>query len=258
MIVKCFGTAGYHPSEDRHTSCYYIPELSLLLDAGTGIFRLTAELRSNPRESIDIWLSHAHLDHIVGLTFLLDTMAVTTLKQIRVFGEAAKLQAIREQLYHNLIFPVEPRMEFVELPDTSRPFLVSGRRDYMMQWIPLKHPGGSVGYVLEFAGKRLAYITDTTADADTGKHGSYIAALYNLDLLMHECNFDDQQQEMALITGHSWLTAVTSLVEQCRPKQTQLIHLNPLAEILGIPLKLTDAQARLNMHLAKDHDEIRV
>jgi len=259
MIVKCFGTAGYHPSEDRHTSCYYIPELALLLDAGTGIFRLTAELLTNPRESIDIWLSHAHLDHIAGLTFLLDTMAVTTLKQVRVFGEGSKLQAVREQLYHYLIFPVEPRMEFVELPETSSPFLVSGRRDYLMQWMPLKHPGGSVGFVIEFSGKRLAYITDTTADinADINADNSYIGALHDLDLLMHECNFDDQQQEMALITGHSWLTAVTSLVEQCRPKQTQLIHHNPLAEILGTVLKLTHEHVKLNMHLAKDRDEIR-
>ena len=130
MIIKCFGTAGYHPSEDRHTSCYYIPELSLLLDAGTGIFRLTAELLAEPRESVDIWLSHAHLDHVVGLTFLLDTMAVTTLKRVRVFGEAAKLKAIRERIYHEMIFPVEPTLEFIELPDSSSPFLVSGHRDY--------------------------------------------------------------------------------------------------------------------------------
>lgn len=252
MIVKCFGTAGYHPSEDRHTSCYYLPELSLLLDAGTGLFRLTAELLNDPRESIDIWLSHAHLDHITGLTFLLDTMAVTTLKHVRVFGEAEKLQAIREQLYHKLIFPVEPRMEFVELQPTSDPFLVSARRNYLMQWMPLEHPGGSAGYVLEYAGKRLAYITDTTAGADS----AYLRALQNLDLLMHECNFNDQEQELAKVTGHSWLTAVTLLVSQCRPKQTQLIHHNPLAEILGTELKLTDVHLKLNMHVAKDCDAI--
>lgn len=263
MIVKCFGTAGYHPSEDRHTSCYYIPELALLLDAGTGIFRLTAELLTNPRESIDIWLSHAHLDHTAGLTFLLDTMAVTTLEHIRVFGESEKLQAVRERLYHHLIFPVEPRMEFIELPETTRPFLVSGRRDYMMQWLPLKHPGGSVGFILEFAGKRLAYITDTTAEVKSttggptnGTECSYLAELYDLDLLMHECNFDDQQQEMAKLTGHSWLSAVTALVQQCQPKQTQLIHHNPLAEILGISLQLTPEHVELNINLANDHDEL--
>jgi ribonuclease Z len=252
MIIKCFGTAGYHPSEDRHTSCYYIPELSLLLDAGTGIFRLTAELLADPRESIDIWLSHAHLDHVVGLTFLLDTMAVTSLKRVRVFGEAAKLQAIRQRLYYDLIFPVEPTLEFVTLPDSSSPFLVSGQRDYFIQWLPLEHPGGSVGYVIEYAGKRLAYISDTTAYPDS----PYIAALRDLDLLMHECNFDDQNQQLAVKTGHSWLSAVVDVVEQCRPRQTQLIHINPIAELMGVALKLSFDQSKIGIHLAKDRDVI--
>ena len=252
MIIKCFGTAGYHPSEDRHTSCYYIPELSLLLDAGTGIFRLTAELLADPKESVDIWLSHAHLDHVVGLTFLLDTMAVTTLKRVRVFGEAAKLKAIRERIYHEMIFPVEPTLEFIELPDSSSPFLVSGHRDYFVQWLPLKHPGGSVGYVIEYAGKRLAYITDTTAYPDS----PYIEALRDLDLLLHECNFGDEHKALAEKTGHSWQSAVERVVKKCSPKQTQLIHHNPLSKLLGIALSLTPEQKKLKMHLAKDCDAI--
>ncbi len=252
MIVKCLGTAGYHPSEQRHTSCYYLPDLSLMLDAGTGIFRITAELLADPRESIDIWLSHAHLDHVVGLTFLLDTMAVTKLKRVRVFGESAKLLAIRERLYHELIFPVEPHMEFIDLPDSSNPFLVSGASDYLVQWIPLKHPGGSVGYVFEYAGKRIAYITDTTGTPSS----PYVEAIGDLDLLLHECNFSNEEQELAETTGHSWLSAVTQIVARCQPKQTHLIHHNPLGELLGTALTLEPMHTCLNMHLAKDRDEI--
>ena len=223
-----------------------------MLDAGTGIFRLTAELLAEPRESVDIWLSHAHLDHVVGLTFLLDTMAVTNLKRVRVFGEAAKLKAIRERIYYDLVFPVEPEMEFIELPDSSSPFLISGHRDYSVQWMPLEHPGGSVGYVIEYAGKRLAYITDTTAYPNS----PYIHALGNLDLLLHECNFGDQHQDLAEKTGHSWQSGVMGIVELCRPRQTQLIHHNPLAEVLGIAIKLSPAQVELGMHLANDCDAI--
>lgn len=253
MIIKCFGTAGYHPSEDRHTSCYYIPELSLILDAGTGIFRLTAELLAEPRESIDIWLSHAHLDHVVGLTFLLDTMAVTALKRVRVFGEADKLKAIRERIYHELIFPVEPSIEFIDLPDSASPFLVSGHRDYFVQWLPLEHPGGAVGYIIEYGGKRLAYITDTTAYPDS----AYIPSLSDLDLLLHECNFGDEHIALAKKTGHSWQSAVVGVVQQCQPLQTQLIHHNPLGELLGIALQLNPDQVKLGMHLAKDCDVIQ-
>ncbi|MGN6547595.1 MAG: MBL fold metallo-hydrolase, partial [Aureliella sp.] len=99
MKLHCLGTTGYHPSSTRQTACYYLPELSLVLDAGTGIIGLTNQLRAEPRESLDIFLSHAHLDHIIGLTFLLDTLAVTSLKRVRVLGAAVKLRAVREHLF---------------------------------------------------------------------------------------------------------------------------------------------------------------
>ena len=46
MKLHCLGTGGYHPSEHRHTACYYLPELQLVLDAGTGMFRLPNQLKT--------------------------------------------------------------------------------------------------------------------------------------------------------------------------------------------------------------------
>lgn len=252
MIVKCFGTAGYHPSEDRHTSCYYLPDASLLLDAGTGIFRLTEELLKNPRESIDILLSHAHLDHVMGLTFLLDTMAVTKLKNVRVIGEATKLQAIREHVYDPLIFPVPPNLEFVTLPPNKQRFKLASANAFLTDWIPLEHPGGSMGYVIEVGSRRLAYITDTTARPNS----PYLAEIYNLDLLIHECNFGDAHTELAEMTGHSWLSAVTEIVRRCRPAKTLLVHHNPVSKLLGDELALNAEQIAPNMQLAHDGDAV--
>ncbi len=252
MILKCFGTAGYHPSEDRHTSCYYLPDAALVLDAGTGIFRLTAELLSQPRESIDILLSHAHLDHVVGLTFLLDTMSVTKLRHVRVWGEAAKLLAVREHLYNSLIFPVPPSLEFVDLASQPSRLPLAADGAFLVDWFKLEHAGGSLGYVVEVGGRRLAYITDTTARPNS----AYVAALTNLDLLIHECNFGNAHHELAEKTGHSWLAAVTDVVRRCLPAKTLLVHHNPLAKLLGGELKLDAEQIALNMTLAQDGDAI--
>jgi ribonuclease Z len=260
MIFKCFGTAGYHPSESRHTSCYYLPELGLLLDAGTGIFRLTRELIYNPKESIDIVLSHAHMDHVAGLTFLLDTMAVTSLKHIRVIGESEKLQAVRTHIYNPLIFPVEPQMEFIELDlhctktgFSSATFQV-GQASYQLDSMLLDHPGGCLGFVIHANGKKFAYITDTTGTLES----DYVKHLTDLDLLVHECNFDDDNRELAIKTGHCWQSAVVDIVEHCRPRKTLLVHHNPLADLLGRALKLDDRQRKLNIHLANDRDEIEI
>jgi ribonuclease Z len=252
MIVHCFGTAGYHPSETRHTSCFYVPELALLLDAGTGLFRVIAALRDKPKESIDVWLSHAHLDHVVGLTFLLDAIAVTKLERVRLFGQVEKLAAVRDHLYHEQLFPVEPRMEFIELTKQPMNVTTCDGKKYRVQWLPLEHPAGSVGYVIESSGKRFAYVTDTTAN----EQSPYVSQLTDLDLLIHECNFGDEHRELGVKTGHSWLSAVTAVVRRCQPRQTLLVHHNPLAELLHCELQLVQEHQQLKMRIAHDHDAI--
>ena len=71
MRLHCLGTVGYHPNDSSHTSCYFLPQSGILLDAGTGIFRLAKLIET---DSLDVLLSHAHLDHSFGLTFLLDVL----------------------------------------------------------------------------------------------------------------------------------------------------------------------------------------
>ena len=247
MKVFCLGTTGYHPSSSRHTACYYIPEASLVLDAGTGMHALTSHLRNDPRDSIDIFLSHAHLDHVVGLTFLLDTLAVTSLKRVRLLGQSSKLIAVREHLFSPHLFPLLPEaIEVHALDDESLPFrLECGGQ---LRWFPLEHPGGSLGLRMDIGGKSLAYVTDTVARPKA----DYIEQIQGVDLLMHECYFTDRHQALAEKTGHSWLGAVTELVRKLGLKRTALIHLNPLAEEMGELMTLTAEQAQMGMCIPVD------
>ena len=252
MKLHCLGTTGFHPSPTRHTACYYIPEWSLVLDAGTGMFRLVEHLLKEPKRSLSILLSHAHLDHIVGLTFLLDAQAVSSLEEIQLIGEAEKLDAVRNHLYHELLFPVQPGMKFVPLESKSGQGVFGPTR---VTWFPLEHPGGSLGFRLESANKTLAYVTDTVARP----HADYVQHIRNADLLLHECYFGDDDQDLAVTTGHSWLSAVAEIVEQAKPSQTALIHINPLAEILGNGFALSDDQReRLKMVIAEDGMEFNL
>ncbi|MGI9472055.1 MAG: MBL fold metallo-hydrolase [Rubripirellula sp.] len=218
MQLHCLGTAGYHPNEARHTSCYYLPESGIALDAGSGIFRLANHIKT---DSLDILLSHAHLDHTLGLTFLLDVLYERPVKQLRIWGEAKKLAAVRDHLLHDLIFPAPIKATWNSIDDTPE-FQVA---DATVTWRPQDHPGGSVAYRLAWPnGKRLVYSTDTTGDTSS-EHAEWSR---DADLLMHECYFRDSAAEWATKTGHSWTSRVIDVALASKPKSLLLTHVNPL------------------------------
>lgn len=255
MRLFCLGTTGFHPSPSRHTACYYLPEQSVVLDAGTGIFRLVEHLLREPKKSLNIFLSHAHLDHVVGLTFLLDALAVTELEEVTLIGEAAKLDAVKDHLYHELLFPVPPSFKFRPLEGSSGELNLDSMR---VEWFPLEHPGGSLGYVFSIPSddgiRKFSYITDTISR----REAAYLPKIEKSDLLLHECYFGDEQQELAITTGHSWISEVREIVRLTQPRQTVLIHINPLAEILGSGFELTDDDRNLLcMQIAEDSLEVQ-
>lgn len=216
MKLLLLGTAGYHPNERRQTACLMLPEAGIVLDAGTGFFRVREHLQT---PTLDILLTHAHLDHVVGLTYLLSTVWQRKLERITVHGEAAKLTAVREHLLSDALFPAP-------LPCDWQP-LAAGQADIAgarVTHFALTHPGGCVGYRLDWPGRSLAYVTDTTATPDAG----YLDRIRGVDLLIHECNFRDIEQEWAVKTGHSCTSAVASVAKAAGVKRLVLLHFNPL------------------------------
>src|SRR5262245_41983912 len=113
MKLLLLGTCGYHPNERRQTACLMLPEAGIVLDAGTGFFRVRKHVQT---KSLDILLTHTHLDHVVGLTFLLTTTFESSLERVTVHGEAEKLAAVRQHLLSEHLFPAPLPCEWQPLP----------------------------------------------------------------------------------------------------------------------------------------------
>jgi ribonuclease BN (tRNA processing enzyme) len=216
MKFILLGTTGYHPNDRRQTACMMIPELGLVFDAGTALYRASEHLVT---DTLDIYLSHAHLDHCVGLTFMFDVLCDRPMKRVTVRGEPAKLAAIREHLFAELLFPVFPPFDMQPLTPEER--LADGAR---LTHFPLKHPGGSVGFRIDWPDRSLAYVTDTVAAPDA----DYVEKIRGVDLLVHECYFDDDQPDRADLTGHSCLTPVVQVAAKAGVGRLVLVHINPL------------------------------
>ncbi len=217
MKLLLLGTSGYHPTDDRQTACLMIPEIGWVLDAGTAMYRIRSHWQT---PWLDIFLTHAHLDHIIGLTYLFSILAGRQAPDtIRVHGPAATLDAVAEHLFAPPIFPAFPPIAWVPL---EGPVAVPGGGS--LRSFPLNHPGGSLGYRLDQPSGSLAYITDTTADPQA----EYVQRIRGVDLLVHECFFPDGHEERARETGHSCAGQVARVAKQAGVGRLVLTHLHPL------------------------------
>jgi ribonuclease BN (tRNA processing enzyme) len=218
MQLHLLGTTGYHPNARRHTACLMLPAQGIVLDAGTGMFRVRERLQTT---ELDIFLTHAHLDHIVGLTYLFSTLHEKQVQRVTVRGASDNLAAIEQHLLAKAIFPVKLPCDFQPL---TVPVPLAGGGT--LRYFSLEHPGGSLGFRLDWSGHSMAYVTDTTASRDA----AYIAAIRGVDLLVHECYFPDSLHELAVKTGHSSTTDVAQVARQAGVRRLVLVHMNPLDE----------------------------
>ena len=230
MRLVLLGSTGYHPNEIRQTACLMLPEVGVILDAGTGMFRVRDYVVTT---ELDVFLTHAHLDHVAGLTFLFDVLYEKSVTRTTVHAQPDKLAAIQDHLLNELIFPValpcdyRPLAQDIALPQGGR-----------LTHFPLVHPGGSVGFRLDWPGRSLAYVTDTSARIDA----DYIEHIRGVDLLIHECYFSDSLAHLAEMTGHSHTTPVAQVARAAGVGRLLLVHLNPLVNKLD-PVGLDVARA---------------
>lgn len=242
MKLIFLGTGGYHPNHRRHTAGLLLPEPGLVFDGGTSLFRLADRLQGT---EFDLFLSHAHLDHIAGLTYLIVPFLDGRITRARVHSAPQYLAAVRTHLFAEPVFPVKPQFEFREL--AARTELRCGA---VVSATPLKHPGGSLGFRIDWPNKSLAYITDTTVD------GSYTEFIRGVDLLVHECNFPDELARYCEPTGHSHTSQVARLAAEACVKRLLLTHIDPTRSD-DDPIGLATARALFaNTDLAEDLLEV--
>ena len=222
MKIEFLGTAGYHPNFQRHTSCSYVSEIEsapddgILLDAGTGLFRLIG--RPLPK-TLHIFLSHAHLDHVSGLTYLLNLLWERDTKVV-LYGDQHTVDVVTNDLFDSPLFPLPFAHPTVAI-EPGKAFEVCGAQ---VSTFLLTHPGGSLAYRFDWPGKSLAYVTDTAGD------GRYIDFVRGVDLLVHERNFSDSLHEIAALSGHCTSEQVLRVVREAGVKNIALTHFNPLTK----------------------------
>jgi phosphoribosyl 1,2-cyclic phosphodiesterase len=206
---------------------------SLILDAGTGLQRVTPLLQDRPFRG-SILLGHLHWDHTHGLPFFAagdrPDAAVTLLMPAQ--GDPANVLTRAMSPPH---FPIKPtelrgRWRFLGIQEGPRP--VEGF-EVVAREIP--HKGGlTYGYRVTGAGATIAYLSDHSPIAfgpgPTGLgayHPAALALARAADLLIHDAQLTATEFASLTSSGHSAVEYAVGLAEAAGAKRLLLFHHDP-------------------------------
>lgn len=176
----------------------------LLIDAGSGVGSLDLEALGRID---DVILTHAHLDHVLGLPLMADAVLRTRLAPggrgpIRVHALPETLQALRAHLFNGVLWP-----DFLQLPARERPLLQAcpvavGERRRLGGWacrfLPAAHSVPALGVAVETREGEWVY------SGDTGPNPALPAALAEgrPAHFVVETAFADEDAALAEQAGH--------------------------------------------------------
>lgn len=247
MQIKILGWAGGIGANLRTTS--FLIDDDLLIDAGTGLGDLPLNHMTGIRH---IFLTHSHMDHIVGLPLLADSMFGVHDEPIIVHAQEKTIQALKAHVFNWVIWP-----DFSELPTRDNPSIrfevmnpgnVVSIRSRDIEMIEVNHTVPGVGYCLSSRRASVAFSGDTTTNDNLWQ---VLNRYENIDLLFVESAFSNHDLEISKISKHYCpsLLGADILKMKHRP-DVWLTHFKPGDEEL-IYQECVEAMPDFNVHQIK-------
>ena len=205
MQIRVLGCSGSIAAGSRTTS--FLVDDEILVDAGTGVGDLT--LAQMARVD-DIFLTHSHLDHVLAVGLLADS--VTRLRSaarrppIVVHALPETLAALRAHVFNGVIWP-----DFTRLPSPEAPMLrfeplaVGQTLDvglHRVEVLPARHTVPAVGYAITRSDRPADGAWVFTGDTGPNPDLWPRLARMPIDTLVIETAFRDDEQALAEISQH--------------------------------------------------------
>lgn len=216
-ILGCSGGIG----PGLQTTTFLVDD-SLLVDAGSGLGSLSIEQMLAVRNVV---ITHAHIDHILGLPLMLATIYDQHIEPVDVYASEPVIAALRQHIFNWTIWP-----DFSQLP-AHRPILRLHSveedsefqvADYRIRSLPADHPSPAMGYLISDGNSSFAFT------GDSGFHPPFWHKVNELrpQLLIVDVSFTDDALELARDSGHmtaAQLSEAVALLSYC--PQIRITHL---------------------------------
>jgi phosphoribosyl 1,2-cyclic phosphodiesterase len=256
FLVRIWGARGSLPAPAAEnffygsdTCCVEMRcgEHVLVFDVGTGALPLGMRLLEEGVGDLDVFLTHCHFDHIMGLPFLkpLYLEGVTARIYAGHFEDGTTCREMAEHFMSPPFFPVTPKQfrAAIEFVDFRPPAMLAPHAGISVSTVKLNHPNGAVGYRIDFDGRSVCYVTDTEhrpGELDPG----ILAMLNNADMLIYDCTYTDAEFDCFCGFGHSTWEQGVRLCEASGVRRLVLYHHRPGRDDAGLHEIEAEAQAR--------------
>jgi len=198
MKLKILGCSGGIGS-GSHTTSMLLDE-DILIDAGTGV----GELDFDKLMYIDhIFITHSHLDHVVSIPFLVDTVGYMRDKPITIYAIQPTLEVLEQHLFNWAIWP-----DFTKIPNSQSPYMryesvsigetvdLQGRK---ITPLPANHTVPAIGFQLDSGQASLVFTGDTTTNNALWE---ILNKIENFRYLIIETAFCNQKKDIAIRSKH--------------------------------------------------------
>jgi phosphoribosyl 1,2-cyclic phosphodiesterase len=215
-----------------NTSCLEVrcADKLLILDGGTGMRELGVDLSAKGPVDADIFFTHTHLDHIIGVPFFAPLYNKTN--NLRLWaGHLGPSMSIKDALSSMMVGPLFPiPIEVFGSKPVYRDFeagqVLKPQPGIVVRTAPLNHPNGATGYRIEFAGRSLCYITDCEHKAGTLDRG-IIDLVKGADAMVYDSTYTDEEYGKFVGWGHSTWQEGARLCEAAGVKKLIIFHHDP-------------------------------
>ena len=197
---------------------------NFLIDCGEGTQMRLRQYSSKKINKIDhIFISHAHIDHFIGLPGLLNTFALQykRIKPVTIYAPSEVFILLNDIISMINEF-AEYKINTVEI-DTKESYRIFESENNVITTLPLIHGKPSCGFLFEEICnsdtiKRYAYCADTVYNE------KLIPLLRNVEVLYHESTYSEKEREKALKYGHTTSKQAAIIAEKVNANQLLIGH----------------------------------
>ena len=203
FYVRILGCGSAKPSLRHHPSAQAVVLGSrvMLVDCGEGTQLQMERLGVRQSKVTDIFISHLHADHFLGLPGLLNTMIMNGRREpVRIHTTAEGAKLLRAVM--DVISPGTEIADF-RVFDPEKPGVIVDDDSLTVETVKLHHRVPCCGFVFrekgtqEGAKRSYAYCSDTAFSEDVAKAVGPVSVLY------HEATYGAEDADKAAARGHS-------------------------------------------------------